>query len=184
MTYAAETSSALQLVHSMASYLTADLCDAHEQTVENGELMILAPIFKPYGRQSNFRGRIATVKVFEDNVLVRQTLSQNGDGRVLVVDGGASLRCALLGGNLAVLAQEHGWAGIVVNGCVRDVDEINTCDIGVRALASHPLKSKKRGQGEVNVPLDVAGVRIHPGDWCYADNDGVLVSKVELKPQL
>ncbi|KAK4835936.1 hypothetical protein QYF36_016615 [Acer negundo] len=101
-----------------------------------------------YGRRQVFSGPIVTLKVFEDNVLVREFLEEKGNGRVLVVDGGASLRCAILGGNPVVQAQNNGWAGIVVNGCIRDVDEINGCDIGVRALASHPMKANKKGIGE------------------------------------
>ncbi|KAK9152303.1 hypothetical protein Syun_010612 [Stephania yunnanensis] len=126
------------------------------------------------------RGRVVTLKLFEDNVLVRQQLETKGEGRVLVIDGGGSMRCALLGGNLALLAQNMGWVGIVVNGCIRDVDEINGCDIGVRALASHPLKSYKKGTGEKHVSVHIGGVVISDGDWLYADSDGVLVSNTEL----
>lgn len=105
---------------------------------------------------------------------------KTGNGRVLVVDGGGSLRCAILGGNPVVQAQNNGWAGIIVNGCIRDVDEINGCDIGVRALASHPIKASKKGLGEQRVPLNIAGTRICDGEWLYADTDGILVSQVEL----
>ncbi|XP_061370097.1 putative 4-hydroxy-4-methyl-2-oxoglutarate aldolase 3 isoform X2 [Gastrolobium bilobum] len=133
-----------------------------------------------YGQSRAFSGPIVTLKVFEDNVLVRELLETKGEGRVLVIDGGGSMRCALVGGNLVQLAQSMGWAGIVVNGCIRDVDEINGCDIGVRALASHPLKSNKKGNGEKHVPVYVAGTFIREGEWLYADNDGVLVSKFEL----
>jgi len=103
-----------------------------------------------------------------------------GNGRVLVVDGGGSQRCAILGGNPVVQAQNNGWAGIVVNGCIRDVDEINGCDIGVRALASHPIKASKKGLGEQRVPVNIAGTRICDGEWLYADTDGILVSQIEL----
>ncbi|GKB29077.1 putative 4-hydroxy-4-methyl-2-oxoglutarate aldolase 2 [Tanacetum coccineum] len=102
---------------------------------------------------------------------------EKGNGRVLVVDGGGSLRCAILGGNLVVQAQNNGWAGIVVNGCVRDVDEINSCDIGFRALASHPVKANKKGIGEKHVPVAFAGMRILDGEYLYADTDEILISK-------
>lgn len=118
--------------------------------------------------------------MFEDNSLVRNELEKDGRGKVLFVDGGGSLRCALLGGNLAALAETNGWSGLVVNGCIRDVDEINLTNVGVRALASHPVKSFKRGRGELNVPVHFAGVRTEPGHWCYADNDGIIVSKTPL----
>ncbi|CAI9304159.1 unnamed protein product [Lactuca saligna] len=123
---------------------------------------------------------VVTLKVFEDNVLVREFLEEKGNGRVLVVDGGGSLRCAILGGNPVVQAQNNGWAGIVVNGCVRDVDEINSCDIGVRALASHPVKANKKGIGEKHVAVMIGGTRISDGEYLYADTDGILISKTEL----
>ncbi|OMO98419.1 Ribonuclease E inhibitor RraA/Dimethylmenaquinone methyltransferase [Corchorus olitorius] len=164
----------------IASIATTDASDANAALLSSGELRALDPIFKIYGQRHAFAGRIVTVKVFEDNVLVRQLLETKGEGRVLVVDGGGSTRCALLGGDLAVSAQNMGWAGIVVNGCVRDVDEINACDIGVRALGSHPLKSNKKGAGDKHVPVRIAGTFIHDGEWLYADNDGILISKVEL----
>ncbi|XP_022721990.1 putative 4-hydroxy-4-methyl-2-oxoglutarate aldolase 3 isoform X3 [Durio zibethinus] len=146
----------------------------------SGDLRALDPIFKIYGQRRAFSGPIITVKVFEDNVLVRQLLESRGEGRVLVIDGGGSTRCALVGGNLAESAHNMGWAGIVVNGCIRDVDEINACDIGVRALGSNPLKSNKKGVGDKHVPVHIAGTLIHYGEWLYADSDGILISKTEL----
>uniref|UniRef100_A0A0D9YEC2 4-hydroxy-4-methyl-2-oxoglutarate aldolase n=1 Tax=Oryza glumipatula TaxID=40148 RepID=A0A0D9YEC2_9ORYZ len=127
-----------------------------------------------------FAGPIVTLKVYEDNVLIREFLEEKGHGRVLVVDGGGSLRCAILGGNPVQQAQNNGWAGIVVNGCIRDVDEINGCDIGVRALNSHPMKANKKGIGEKHVPVTIAGTRICDGEWLYADTDGILISRTEL----
>lgn len=121
-----------------------------------------------------------TLKVFEDNVLVRNQLETKGEGAVLVIDGGGSMRCALVGGNLGQLAQNNGWVGILVNGCVRDVDEINDCDVGVRALGSNPLKSSKKGHGEKNVAVYMGGTLIRDGEWLYADSDGILISKTEL----
>ncbi|KAL3683299.1 hypothetical protein R1sor_001321 [Riccia sorocarpa] len=152
------------------------LCDEHMDRIADGRVLVLAPVFRSYGRRQQFHGPVSTVKVFEDNTLVRKALEEPGAGKVLVVDGGGSLRCALLGGMLGTLACQNLWAGIIVNGCCRDVDEINATDIGVRALASHPLKSNKRGQGERDVPVVVAGCRIQPGDWCYVDNDGIVIS--------
>nr|BAJ90906.1 predicted protein [Hordeum vulgare subsp. vulgare] len=159
---------------------TAEVCDANSHMITSGELRALQPIFRTYGGRRLFAGPVVTVKVFEDNVLVRALLEEKGEGRVLVVDGGGSLRRALLGGNIAMLAQNNGWAGIVINGCVRDVDEINGCDVGVRALGSHPMKSDKKGAGEKHVPVTIAGARICDGEWLYADADGILVSGTEL----
>ncbi|KAH0721859.1 hypothetical protein KY289_004903 [Solanum tuberosum] len=164
----------------MASLATAEVCDVNAGDLSNGDLRVLPPVFKIYGQCRAFSGPITTLKVFEDNVLVRELLETRGEGRVLVIDGGGSMRCALVGGNLGQLAQNMGWAGIVVNGCIRDVDEINGCDIGVRALASHPQKSNKKGQGEKHVPIYIGGMMIREGEWLYADSDGILVSKTEL----
>lgn len=164
----------------MAFVTTAEVCDANTSLIATGELRVLQPDFQIYGRRQIFSGPVVTLKVFEDNYLVREFLEEKGNGRVLVVDGGASMRCAILGGNPVVQAQNNGWAGIVVNGCIRDVDEINGCDIGVRALASNPVKSNKKGVGEKHVPVHIAGIRICDGEWLYADTDGILVSKMEL----
>lgn len=164
----------------MACIATAEICDTNATHIASGDLRVLHPDFKIYGQSRAFSGPIVTLKVFEDNVLVREALETKGEGRVLVIDGGGSKRCALVGGNLGQLAQSMGWAGIVVNGCIRDVDEINACDIGVRALDSHPLKSNKKGTGEKHVPIYVGGTLIRDEEWLYADNDGILVSKFEL----
>uniref|UniRef100_A0A7N1A8M3 4-hydroxy-4-methyl-2-oxoglutarate aldolase n=1 Tax=Kalanchoe fedtschenkoi TaxID=63787 RepID=A0A7N1A8M3_KALFE len=164
----------------MALLATADACDSNAGLLATGELRALQPMFQAYGQARVFSGPVVTLKLFEDNVLVRELLETKGEGRVLVIDGGGSTRCALVGGNLAVLAQNNGWSGIVVNGCIRDVDEINSCDIGVRALASHPRKSNKKGHGEKFVPVHIGGAMIHDGEWLYADSDGILVSKSEL----
>lgn len=153
---------------------TTDLCDANEGLLAEGSLRVAAPIFQAYGAQPAFAGPVSTLRCFEDNSLVRSALEEAGQGRVLVVDGGASLRCALLGGNLAKLAEKNGWAGVIVNGCVRDVDEIAECRIGVRALASHPRKSDKRGIGQRDAVVEFAGCRVAPGEWCYVDRDGIL----------
>lgn len=140
------------------------------------------PTLSDFGGRLAFSGRAATVKCFENNPLVRATLEEPGAGRVLVVDGGASLRCALLGDNIAAMAVANGWSGILINGCIRDSLDISKMDLGVKALATFPLKSSKRDPGLRDVPVSFAGVTVTPGDWVYADGDGVLVSKDELTP--
>jgi regulator of ribonuclease activity A len=162
------------------TFATSDICDAHEDKIAAGAIAVLPPLFKSFGKQLIFSGPAATLKVFEDNVLVRSALETPGNGRVLVIDGGGSLRCALVGGILGVLAEKNGWAGIVVNGCIRDSEEINACNIGVRALATHPQRSIRRGAGDSNIRISIAGVAIAPGDWIYADADGVLVAREKL----
>jgi regulator of ribonuclease activity A len=159
---------------------TADLCDAHEDALKSGALRVLPPVFQNYGGEAVAFGPIVTIKCFEDNSLVRKTLETAGQGRVLVVDGGGSDRCALVGGNLGLLAQKNGWAGVVVNGCVRDTAELAEVPVGIWAMATHPRRSDRQGSGQIGVVLDVAGVRVSPGDWCYADSDGILVSDRKL----
>jgi regulator of ribonuclease activity A len=157
------------------SFFTADLCDAHESSVRNAD-----PVFLSFGQRGTFGGPVRTLRVFEDNSLVKEALGEDGAGAVLVVDGQASTRCALVGGNLAELASANGWAGLIINGCVRDVHEINVCNIGVRAIATCPRKSQKRGQGDRDVDLEFAGVDFRPGEYVYCDDDGVIVSAVDL----
>ena len=151
-------------------YATTDLSDAHPG------VQVCDPIFRDFGGEKAFHGAIATLKVFEDNTLVRRALEDRGEGRVLVVDGGGSLRCALLGGNLARLAVKNGWAGIVVYGCIRDADELAEQPLGVRALAAFPRKSQ-RGlhSGQAGVTVVFAGVVFREGEWLCADSDGVVV---------
>lgn len=162
------------------TFATTDICDDNPQLLEDGRLMVLPPVFRQFGQRVKFSGRVTTLKVFEDNALVRSSLEAPGNGNVLVIDGGASLRRALVGGQLALLAQDNGWAGIVVEGCVRDSDEINACDIGVRALATHPQRSARTGAGERNVRVFISGVAVNPGDWIYADADGVLIAQQKM----
>lgn len=162
------------------TFATCDICDANEDKLSDGTLAVLPPVFQKFGKQVKFAGPAITLKVFEDNVLVRATLETPGNGQVLVVDGGGSLRCALVGGNLGVLAQKNGWSGIIVNGCVRDSEELAACDIGVRALAAHPQRSFRKGVGERGLPVSIAGVTVRPGNWIYADADGVLVAADKL----
>lgn len=149
---------------------TTDVSDAHP------DAQVGDPIFQSFGGRTAFSGPITTLKVFEDNSLVRAAVEQPGEGRVLVVDGGGSLRCALFGGNLAVLAAENDWAGVVVNGAVRDVDEIDAQPIGVRGLATHPRRSGKgMHSGQVGIPVIFAGVVFREGEWLCADRDGIVV---------
>ncbi len=162
------------------TFATTDLCDDNGQLLEDGRLAVLPPSFRHFGKQVRFSGRVTTLKVFEDNALVRAMLETQGNGNVLVIDGGGSLRRALVGGQLGLLAQDNGWSGIVVDGCIRDSDEINACEIGVRALAAHPQKSGKKGAGERNVRVHICGVPVNPGDWIYADADGILVAQQKL----
>lgn len=153
------------------SLATTDLSDAHPTAVQAAD-----PIFRDYGGRRAFHGPITTLKLFEDNALVRSALETAGEGRVLVVDGGGSMRCALLGDQLAELAVRHAWAGVVVYGCIRDSEVIGQLDLGVKALATHPLKSIKRGEGQRDLPVRFAGVTFRPGAWLYADADGLIVS--------
>lgn len=157
------------------SLRTTDLCDDHAD-----HLRIVSPLFRDYGRRLLFNGPVSTVKVFEDNSLVRAALEEAGGGRVLVVDGGGSMRCALLGDNLAAMGQQNGWAGVVVYGCVRDAAELAAIDLGVKALNTHPLKSVKKGVGERDVPVTFGGVTFNAGDYLYADEDGIIVSEQAL----
>lgn len=161
-------------------FATCDICDANEDKLADGSLAVLPPVFAAFGARLKFSGPARTLRVFEDNALVRATLETPGDGYVLVIDGGGSKRCALVGGNLAQLAEKNGWAGIIVDGCIRDSEEINACAIGVRALAVHPRKSIKKGVGEHDARVSIAGVAVAPGNWIYADADGVLVAAAAL----
>lgn len=156
-------------------HATADLCDEHID-----KLQVAEPIFRDYGAEPMFEGEIHTLKVFEDNTLVRAALEKDGTGKVLVVDGGGSLRCALVGDNLAALAIKNGWRGIVVYGCIRDSKPIGTMKVGVKALNTNPTKSIKRNEGQENIPVRFAGVDFKPGAYLYADEDGIVVSETQL----
>ena len=152
-------------------YLTPDLCDAYPDLVQ-----VLEPMFGNFGGRDSFGGEIVTVKCFVDNSLVKEQAELDGKGKVLVVDGGGSLRCALLGDMIAEKAARNGWQGMVIYGCIRDVDVLAQTDLGVQALASHPLRTNKRGIGDLNVVVTFAGVTFRPGEYVYADNNGVIVS--------
>ncbi len=156
------------------SFATCDLCDAHKNDTR-GQFRVLPPVFRDYGRRRKFAGTVSTVKCFEDNSMVKAAVDSPGQGRVLVVDGGGSLRRALLGGNLGAAAARNGWAGVVVDGCVRDAAELAECDVGIRALALMPWPTEKRNEGQRDVAVQVQGVWVRPGDWLYADEDGVVV---------
>ena len=160
-------------------FATCDLLDNHETKPELA-LRVVEPMFKAYGRHARFCGPIETLKVFEDNSLVREALASPGNGRVLVIDGGGSKRCALVGDQLGALGVKNGWTGIVVWGCIRDSAVINQQAIGVRALNTHPLKSIKKGAGDRGIAVTFGGVTFTPGEWLYADEDGVIVSKSAL----
>jgi regulator of ribonuclease activity A len=154
------------------TFKTADLCDQFEN-----ELEVCEPLFRDFGGQRRFAGRIATIKCFEDNSLVRTLVSERGDGRVLVVDAGGSQRRAVLGDLLAQKAVENGWSGVLVYGCIRDSAEIERMPLGVKALGTHPLKTDKRGEGQRDLPVRFAGVVFRPDDWLYADEDGIIVAR-------
>ncbi|MBX8513077.1 ribonuclease E activity regulator RraA [Pseudomonas cichorii] len=152
-------------------YSTPDLCDAYPELVQ-----VVEPMFSSFGGRDSFGGEIVTIKCFEDNSLVKDQVALDGKGKVLVVDGGGSLRCALLGDLLADKAAKNGWEGLLIYGCIRDVDVIAQTDLGVQALASHPKKTDKRGIGDLNVPVTFAGITFRPGEYLYADNNGVIIS--------
>ena len=158
---------------------TCDLCDAHKGDTSGG-FRILPPVWRHFGARRAFAGPVTTVKCFEDNSQVKSAVESPGLGRVLVVDGGGSLRRALLGGNLGAAAARNGWAGVLIDGCVRDVAELAACEVGICALAPMPLPTERRGEGQRDVPVLIQGVWVRPGDWLYAEEDGVVVSAVAL----
>ncbi|MBF8224338.1 MULTISPECIES: ribonuclease E activity regulator RraA [Halomonadaceae] len=158
----------------MPQIVTPDICDAHP------EVRVLDPLFVNFGGREAFFGPIRTVKCFEDNSLVKQAVAEPGEGAVLVVDAGGSSRCAMLGDMLAEQAADNGWAGVVMYGCVRDVDVLAETELGIQALGAHPRKSEKRGEGVRDIPVTFAGVTLSPGEWLYADNNGILVAEAEL----
>jgi regulator of ribonuclease activity A len=158
----------------MHSHATCDLCDAHKND-SDGDFRVLPPVFRDFGGRSAFSGRVVTVKCHEDNSHVKAAVESPGLGRVLVVDGGGSLRRALLGGNLGAAAARNGWAGLVIDGCVRDVTELVVCEVGIRALAAMPLPTERRGVGQTDVAVLLQGVPIRPGEWLAADADGIVV---------
>ena len=159
------------------SFSTADLVDAHSNLVKSCEAQ-----FRQFGGRLRFFGPIRTIRSVEDNALVKQTLSSTGGGAVLVIDGAASLRSALVGDVIAGLGQKNGWSGVVVWGAVRDSVALAGLDIGIKALGTNPWRSGKSGSGQVDVPVSFGGVEFRPGDWLYSDDDGILVSPKRLPP--
>ena len=170
-----------------SAFSTCDLCDAHRDD-SSGNFRVLPPVFRDFGALRKFSGPVVTVKCFEDNTLVKAAVDSVGFvdtpagpvGRVLVVDAAASLRRALLGGNLGAAAARNGWAGVVIDGCVRDVAELATMNVGIRALASMPLPTEKRNEGQRDLAVQIQGLWVRPGDWLYADEDGIVVSATRL----
>ncbi|SDJ64272.1 ribonuclease E activity regulator RraA [Billgrantia gudaonensis] len=158
----------------MSAIVTPDICDAHP------EVRVLDPIFVNFGGREAFCGPVRTVKCFEDNSRVKEAVAEPGEGAVLVVDAGGSQRCALFGDMLAEQAANNGWAGVVMYGCVRDVDVLAETELGVQALGSHPRRSEKRGEGSRDIAVTFAGVTLHPGQWLYADNNGIVVAEERL----
>ena len=158
-------------------FCTADLCDSYS---DNEDFYIADPIFQHYGGKPKFSGQITTLKLFEDNSWVRKALEEKVENRVLVVDGGGSHRCALLGDQLAKLACENGWQGVIIYGCIRDSAEINQMPVGVRALHAHPLKSRKKGVGTKDLLITFAGVNFRNNQYIYVDQDGIIVSGTAL----
>ncbi len=154
----------------MQHYVTPDLCDTYP------DVAVVEPMFSNFGGHDSFGGQIVTVKCFEDNSVVKEQVEQDGRGKVMVVDGGGSMRRALLGDMLAEKAASNGWEGIIVYGCVRDVDVLAQTALGIQALASHPMKTDKRGIGDLNVAVTFGGVTFKPGEYVYADNNGIIVS--------
>lgn len=155
---------------------TADLCDEYID-----QLQIAEPMgFINFGGKTVFKGEIVTIRCLDNNPLVRKVLSEDGEGKVLVVDGGASKKCALTGDNIARLALDNKWDGIIINGCIRDCVAISKLSIGVKVLYTHPLKSGKLDNGVFNVPVTFAGITFTPGDYLYSDEDGIVVSKMKL----
>ena len=157
-----------------ARFATSDLCDTYKHDA-SGAFRVLAPVFRNFGGLQKFSGCITTVKCFEDNSQVKAAVESPGLGRVLVVDGGGSLQRALLGGNLGAAATRNGWAGVVIDGCVRDVAEFAQTMVGIRALATMPLPTQRRNEGQRDIPVQIKGVWVRPGDWLYADEDGMVV---------
>ena len=156
-------------------FVLPDLCDQYGDS-----LRVLSPILKNFGGNNCFHGKIRTIKCHEDNSFVADAVKEEGDGSVLVVDGGGSLRCALLGDNLAAIAASNSWAGIIVFGCVRDVAVLRDISLGIQAIAPHPMKSVKSQVGLRDVEVSFGGVSFIPGQYVYADDNGVIVSEDEL----
>ena len=166
---------------STPAFVTCDLLDDHPEH----DFQVVSPsidgkFFKSYGAINSFGGQVVTVKCFEDNSRVKELLATDGQGKVLVVDGGASMRCALMGDMIAESAVKNHWSGVIIYGCVRDVDAIAELNLGVHALAAIPQKSNRKGLGEVDISLSFGSVTVQSGDYVYADNNGIIIAKEKL----
>ena len=159
------------------TFTTAELCDAH---ASEEHFQIADPLFRHYGGVVDFYGQITTLKVFEDSYLIETVLAEHVKDRVLVIDGGGSHRCALIDYELAKLAAENGWKGMLIYGCIRDSARLKELQIGIRALHAHPQKSHKRGHGDLDLPVNFAGVNFKKDHFLYADSDGIIVSETML----
>ena len=162
-------------MNSAPDFSTCDLCDEHKVDT-SGAFRVLPPVFRDFGARRRFAGPVVTVQCLDDNSLVKALVEGPGEGRVLVVDGGSSLRRALLGGNLGAAAARNGWAGVLIDGCVRDVAELAACETGIRALGLMPLPTERRNQGLRDLVVRIQGVPVRPGEWLYADEDGTVVA--------
>jgi regulator of ribonuclease activity A len=158
-----------------AEQATADICDAYADRVQ-----VCEPLFEAYGGITAMHGGVSTVRCFEDNSRVKEAVESPGQGRILIVDGGGSRRHALFGGNLGKAAVKNGWAGVIIYGCIRDSAELGGMKLALRALGTMPLRSEKRGEGERDMPVRFAGVTFRPGDYVYADEDGIVVAHEQL----
>jgi len=157
------------------TFKTTDLYDAHLEA-----LQVAAPIFRDFGGRTRFSGMIVTLKALEDNTCIKAAFETDGHGKVLVVDGAGSMRAAMIGDMMAALGAANGWEGIVINGCIRDSADIARVDIGVKALGTIPRKTVKRNQGVPDIPVHFADITFTPGDWLYADEDGIVTSHHQL----
>src|SRR5215831_4036759 len=156
-------------------FKTADLCDQF-----SAEVQVVEPVFRHFGGRVQFAGPASTIKCFEDNSRVKEAVAESGKDRVLVVDAGGSMRCAMLGDLLAKQAAQNAWAGVVIFGCVRDTVDMAEFNLGIVALASMPLRSEKKGEGQREIPIRIPGASVRPGDWVYVDEDGIVVASRQL----
>ena len=154
---------------------TSELCDLYAEQVD-----VVEPIFSSFGGVSNFYGKVTTVKCFESNGLIAEVLEENGEGRVLVIDGGGAVRRGLIDAELAQLAVDNGWEGIIVYGAVRQIQQLENLDIGIHALAPIPVSADESGAGESDVPVNFGGVTFFPEDYIYADLTGIILSQEPL----
>jgi len=165
----------MPVIKKTPAFKTTDLYDDHLE-----KLQVAAPIFRDFGGRVSFHGQIVTLKAFEDNTFLKAAFETDGRGKVLVVDAGASLRCAMMGDVMAALGAANGWEGVIINGCIRDSADVGRVDFGAKALATIPRKTIKRNQGVMDIPLHFADVDFYPGEYVYADEDGIVISKTQL----